>query len=315
MILAERGEQVQKQFLRSDVSDVKTDGTLRFNDNVYLSLGTGNDVEHYWNGSNYYTDINSGANWYLRDGNSSNESRFTFDIDTGNLTGTTFTGALSGNASTATKWKTARTLTTTLVGDVSGTASMSVDGTGNKTATITTAVSNDSHTHSNTTITSLDGSKITSGTISDARLPSVISSNISGNSASADKWSTARTLTTTLTGDASGTASMSVDGSGNKTVTVSTVVSHSAEANKWSTARSLTTTLAGDVTGTTTISLDGTSNKTSSVIATVVNDSHNHSFSTGDFTVKGGDINLVNDSTASIKYNNSTDSIDFAFGS
>lgn len=75
-------------FLRSDASDVKTAGTLRFNDNVYLTIGSGNDVEHFWNGSNYYTDINGGANWYLRDGNSSNATRFTFDIDTGNLTAT-----------------------------------------------------------------------------------------------------------------------------------------------------------------------------------------------------------------------------------
>lgn len=73
-------------FLRSDASDIKSSGTLRFNDNVYLTIGSGNDVEHFWNGSNYYTDINSGANWYLRDGNSSNATRFTFDIDTGQFT-------------------------------------------------------------------------------------------------------------------------------------------------------------------------------------------------------------------------------------
>ena len=49
----------------------------------------------------------------------------------------------------ADKWTTARTLTTTLTGDVTGTASMSVDGSGNKTTTIATVVGNNSHTHSN----------------------------------------------------------------------------------------------------------------------------------------------------------------------
>lgn len=73
------------QFVRSDANDTKT-GNLTFNDNARLNFGTGNDIEHFWNGSNYYTDINAGANWYLRDGNSSNATRFTFDIDTGNLT-------------------------------------------------------------------------------------------------------------------------------------------------------------------------------------------------------------------------------------
>jgi hypothetical protein len=73
-------------FLRSDTSDVQTSGSIRFNDNIELYIGTGNDVEHFWNGSNYYTDINGGANWYLRDGNSSNATRFTFDIDTGQFT-------------------------------------------------------------------------------------------------------------------------------------------------------------------------------------------------------------------------------------
>ena len=74
------------QFLRSDTTDVQTSGAIRFNDNIELYIGSGNDVEHFWNGSHYYTDINGGANWYLRDGNSSNATRFTFDIDNGTFT-------------------------------------------------------------------------------------------------------------------------------------------------------------------------------------------------------------------------------------
>jgi len=258
------------QFLRSDTADVKTSGTLTFNDNIYLSLGTGNDVEHYFDSTDYYTDVNGGAKWYLRDGNDSDATRFTFDIENGNLIGTTFTGALSGNASTTTKWQTARTLTTTLTGDVNGTADMVVDGNSDQTVTIAAVVADDSHNHSNATITSLDGSKITTGTISNDRLPA------------------------TLTGDVSGNADT---------------------ATKWQTIRSFTTTLSGDVTGTATIDVDGTADQTTAITAVVIDDSHNHSFSSGDFTVQSGNLNFVDSSTASIKYNNSTESIDFTFGS
>ena len=61
-------------------------GNVTFNDNVVLRFGTGADVEHFWNGSNYYTDINGGGNWFIRDGNSSNATRYTFDVDNGDLT-------------------------------------------------------------------------------------------------------------------------------------------------------------------------------------------------------------------------------------
>ena len=75
-------------------------GDLRFNDNVALNLGSGTDAELYNNGSNTYLDINNGQNFYIRDGNSSNTTRFTFDADTGHFTAT---GNLTGttvNAST-----------------------------------------------------------------------------------------------------------------------------------------------------------------------------------------------------------------------
>ena len=60
-------------------------GHFRMNDSKYFRLGSGSDVEHFWNGSNYYTDINGGAVWYIRDGNSSNASRFMMDVDNGNF--------------------------------------------------------------------------------------------------------------------------------------------------------------------------------------------------------------------------------------
>lgn len=76
------------QFVRSDATDVKTAGHLTFNDNIYLKLGTGGNVEHFCNGSNYYTDINEGMMWYIRDGNSANATRYTFDVDGGHFVAT-----------------------------------------------------------------------------------------------------------------------------------------------------------------------------------------------------------------------------------
>lgn len=73
--------------------------------------------------------------------------------------------SVSGNAGTATKL--ASKVDITLGGDVTGTAEF--DGSGD--ITITTKVGDNSHNHDNSTITSVDASKITSGTISIDRLP------------------------------------------------------------------------------------------------------------------------------------------------
>ncbi len=72
-------------FLRSDAADQKTSGTLRFNDNVLLTLGSGDDGELFCDGSHLYLDLNSGiGNFYIRDGST---TRFTFD-DAGSFTAT-----------------------------------------------------------------------------------------------------------------------------------------------------------------------------------------------------------------------------------
>jgi hypothetical protein len=71
------------QFLRSDTADQKTSGTLRFNDNVFATFGTGDDVEFFYDGSNMYTDLVAG-DWFIRDGST---TRFTFD-DAGHFTAT-----------------------------------------------------------------------------------------------------------------------------------------------------------------------------------------------------------------------------------
>ena len=67
-------------------------GGIRLQDNDYLEFGSSADVEMYHNGSALYTDINSGMDWYIRDGNSSNANRFAFDIDNGRLSLTTVAG-------------------------------------------------------------------------------------------------------------------------------------------------------------------------------------------------------------------------------
>ncbi|CAM0063572.1 long tail fiber protein distal subunit [Vibrio phage F86] len=153
----------------------------------------------------------------------------------------------------ADKWTTARTLTTTLTGDVTGSASMSVDGTGNKTTTITTVVANDSHTHdtryargdtlspsgsyyqirgktnANTYIctpasgllpykSGTSGGSVlgtSSWRFSSAYINTVYGA-LSGNASTSSRWATARTLS--LTGDASG--SVSIDGSTNASINV-----------------------------------------------------------------------------------------------
>ena len=82
-----------------------------------------------------------------------------------NLFAEVMTSNVVGNSTSADKLKTPRIIS--LTGDVSG--STSFDGSIN--VSIDSTIANDSHTHSNNTITSLDASKITSGTIDIARLP------------------------------------------------------------------------------------------------------------------------------------------------
>ena len=84
-------------------------------------------------------------NDYIRYDDSVGVGRFHFDSDGGtnnsSVQAATFVGALSGNASTASKWATARTIT--LGGDLTG--SVSIDGSAN--VTLSGQVTNDSHDH------------------------------------------------------------------------------------------------------------------------------------------------------------------------
>ena len=109
---------------------------------------------------------------------------------------TTFSGALSGNATTATAWATARTIT--LTGDVTG---VSGSWTGSGNISFATTVGNDSHSHGDSTINGLDASAITTGTLS--RPTSSSSASCTGNAATVTNGVyTSRTISTTapLTG-------------------------------------------------------------------------------------------------------------------
>ena len=71
------------RFVRKGAASTITSGSLRFNDNIELALGTGADAEFFCNGSHLYLDLNSGIdNFYIRDGSN---IKYTFN-DNGNFT-------------------------------------------------------------------------------------------------------------------------------------------------------------------------------------------------------------------------------------
>ena len=89
----------------------------------------------------------TGSSYYAEYGRYS--TGVTLNPSTKTITATGFKGALTGNADTATKWATARTIT--LSGDASG--SVSIDGSANKTLSVT--VADNSHAHTIANITNL----------------------------------------------------------------------------------------------------------------------------------------------------------------
>lgn len=219
-------------------------------------------------------------------------------IDTANATfqyadvqANTFYGALSGNATTATTLETARTIA--ISGDVTGTAT-SFNGSANitisagitantivnadintaaaiadtKLATISTAgkVLNSATTATNLNTASAIVARDASGDFS----AGTITATLSGNASTATTLQTARTIT--LGGVLSGSASF--NGSADITITAA----HTSDP---------VLTLAGDATGSATFTNLGNTTLT----VAVVDDSHNHSSSSGNFTV-GGDLTV-----------------------
>lgn len=93
-VLSDIGAAANQDYLRADVSDVKTSGTLTFNDNVAIGFGNSNDMNMYHNGVHLYENLNTG-NKYIRDGTT---NRFIFERTTGKLT---LTGELQGKVPTS----------------------------------------------------------------------------------------------------------------------------------------------------------------------------------------------------------------------
>lgn len=105
-------------------------------DRLYIGMGTetaGNAVNHVVIGGKYFTD-------QITTATSANTANTIVRRDaSGNITVGTITGALNGNAATATKWATARNLS--LTGDATATLS-SVDGSAAVSAALTLATVN-----------------------------------------------------------------------------------------------------------------------------------------------------------------------------
>jgi len=162
--------------------------------------------------------------------------------------------ACSGNAATATKWATARTLSYT--GDATG--SMSVDGSAETSAALTLASSGvTAGTYTSVTVDAKG--RVTAGTNPTSEAISITgnaatatlattATTCSGNAATATKLATARTIT--LAGDVTGSGTF--DGSTNLSITTTGV-----EAAKLTTARTISIT--GDASGS--ASFDGSENK------------------------------------------------------
>ena len=113
-----------------------TDNGSNGGDRLYVGMGTetaGNAANHVVIGGKYFTDQITAAT-------SANTANTIVRRDaSGNISVGTITGTISGNASTATKWETARSLS--LTGD--GTATLSsVDGSANVSAALTLATVN-----------------------------------------------------------------------------------------------------------------------------------------------------------------------------
>lgn len=158
--------------------------------------GTHSAINSAVTAANAATNANTASQIVKRDG-SGNFSAGTISAAlTGNVTGNVSGSA--GTASTAGRWTTARTIS--LTGDVSGSGSIR----GDANASISVAIADDSHNH---TIANVDG-------LQTALNGKLSTTGNAASSATAGRWTTARTIT--LAGDLSG--SVSIRGDANVTM-------------------------------------------------------------------------------------------------
>ena len=190
----------------------------------------------------------------------------------------------SGNAATATKLQTARTI-----------AGVSFDGTQN-IALNNNSITNGAGYVTSSIIGSLNASNLTSGTVPDARLPGTITSNITGssasctgNSATATKLATARTI-----GGVSFDGSANINLPGVNTAGSQNTTGNAATATALATAR----TIAGvSFNGTANISLNNNSitNGAGYVTSSIINSLNASNLSSG--TVPAARLGTVDGGT------------------
>ena len=218
------------------------------------------------------TDANVSLLW--------DETNNRWTVGSSNFVAGTFIGALSGNASTASsaaKWTTARTHTVSLSGDVTGSASQSVDGTGNRTWSVSTSVANSVFHSRGNSPADLNDADMGVWRInqSEANRPSSgvnYGTLISFDNSSDTGFQIAASYSSNKELWFRGANASVYGGSGSFQAWER--IFHTAyhpNADKWTTARTLS--LTGDVTGS--VSWDGSAN--ASMTTTVANDSHSHS--------------------------------------
>ena len=148
--------QTDPKYLRSNANDTAT-GTITFTGGI-----TGFDINNGISGNNFnitgvnQLSINDPGEGIYFGGGANNVNLYAIDDSADNKMNFGGANQLQVNGRrvfeanyhpNADKWTTARSHTVTLTGDVTGSATQSVDGTGNKTWSITTTVANNSHTH------------------------------------------------------------------------------------------------------------------------------------------------------------------------
>jgi hypothetical protein len=196
-----------------------------------------------------------------------------------------FTDSYHPNAD---KWTTPRSHTVTLTGEVTGTTTQSVDGSGNKTWSIATTLNNDSlndqyvqqlgdsssgpnyHTPSSRRLDPHSGNPTSAHY---AAITYGNGGNVTGQLAT--HFQSGATYNRAYNSSWSAWSRMFDD-------------DYHPNADKWTTARSHTVTLTGDVTGSASQSVDGSGNKTWTITTAVGDNNHNHDHSDGNFTVNGG---------------------------
>ena len=266
-------------------------GGIEYNgDGTPTSSGSGADY------ITLYRRTSGADSWTARNFHNSNDWKFRGNLYA-NETQRVFADDYHPNADT---WTTARTLGVTLTGDVTGSATMSVNGGSNQTATITTVVANDSHSHSNYlpltggtvsgTLTLDNGGNSSTSLVMKGTAPTISFLDDDTNAddfyihVNSNKFYILANRTDAevdLVGAGWETPHpMYLDSAANTGYLFDQRMfsdSYHPNADTWTTARTLGVTLTGDVTGSATMSVNGGSNQTATITTVVANDSHTHS--------------------------------------